>query len=143
MFGTPKSSKKAAPAKILVVDDEPDCISILQCRLEWCHYDVSSARNGEEALRMMEDERPDVILLDTNMPVMDGIELLERMRRNAVMKDIPVIMVTALCQKQDIAAAAVYGVADYVTKPVDFTNLLQKITDIMESQAPKPRSVGR
>ena len=131
MFGLSKTSKKAAPARILVVDDEPDSRSIIQCRLEWCHYEVISACNGEEALTIAEDEKPDLILLDTNMPVMDGLEMLERMRRNPALKDTPVIMVTALCERQHIAAASAYGIADYVTKPVDFTSLLEKISDIL------------
>ena len=131
MFGLSKASKKVVPARILVVDDEPDSRSIIQCRLEWCHYEVISACNGEEALKIAEDEKPDLILLDTNMPVMDGLEMLERMRRNPALKDTPVIMVTALCERQHIAAASAYGIADYVTKPVDFTSLLEKISDIL------------
>ena len=131
MFGLSKTSKKAAPARILVVDDEPDSRSIIQCRLEWCHYGVISACNGEEALRIAEDEKPDLILLDTNMPVMDGLEMLERMRKNPALRETPVIMVTALCERQHIDAASAYGIAGYVTKPLDFTSLLDKISDIL------------
>ncbi|MBL7185867.1 MAG: response regulator [Phycisphaerae bacterium] len=131
MFGMSKTSKKAAPARILVVDDEPDCLSIIQCRLEWCHYEVISAGNGAEALRVAEDEKPDLILLDTNMPVMNGLDVLERMRKNPALRDTPVIMVTALCERQYIDAASAYGIADYVTKPVDFTSLLDKISNIL------------
>lgn len=131
MFGAFKSKKKAAPTRILVVDDEPDCISIIQCRLEWCHYEVISASNGEEGLQMAQSEEPDLILLDTNMPVMNGHEMLERMRKHPTLQDTPVIMVTALCERQDIAAASAFGVADYVTKPVDFTSLLDKISNLL------------
>ena len=132
MCGLSRASKKVAPARILVVDDEPDSRSIIQCRLEWCHYEVISACNGEEALRIAEDEKPDLILLDTNMPVMDGLEMLERMRKSPALRETPVIMVTALCERQDIAAASAYGIADYVTKPVDFTSLLDKISNILD-----------
>jgi DNA-binding response OmpR family regulator len=131
MFDFFKSNKKAVPAQILVVDDEPDCVSIIQCRLEWCHYEVITAGDGAEGLRIAEDENPDIVLLDTNMPVMDGREMLERMRKNPVLKDTPVIMVTALCDRQNIAEASVFGIADYVTKPVDFTSLLEKISNIL------------
>ena len=134
MFGLSKTSKKAAPARILVVDDEPDCLSIIQCRLEWCHYEVISAGNGEEALKLAEDEKPDLILLDTNMPVMNGLDVLERMRKNPALRGTPVIMVTALCERQHIDAASAYGVADYVTKPVDFTSLLDKISKILDQR---------
>ncbi len=137
MFGTSKSNKKAGPARILVVDDEPDCLSIIQCRLEWCHHKVITGTNGADALKLAEEERPDLILLDTNMPVMNGLEMLERMRRNPALKDIPVIMVTALCERQDIAAASAFGIADYVTKPVDFPSLLDKISKILGHKALK------
>jgi CheY-like chemotaxis protein len=134
MFGVFKSNKKVAPARILVVDDEPDCVSIIQCRLEWCNYEVFTAGNGAEGLKIAENQNPDLVLLDTNMPVMDGHEMLERMKKHPVLKDTPVIMVTALCGMNDIAAASALGVADYVTKPVDFTNLLEKISNILENR---------
>ena len=131
MFEVFKSNKKVRSAKILVVDDEPDCVSIIQCRLEWCHYQVLTASNGAEGLRIAENENPDIVLLDTNMPVMDGREMLVRMRKHPILKDTPVIMVTAICGMQDIEAAAALGIADYITKPVDFTSLLEKISNIL------------
>ncbi|MHC4626170.1 MAG: response regulator [Planctomycetota bacterium] len=134
MFGITKARKKVAPARILVVDDEADSRSIIQCRLEWCHYEVLSADNGEEALKIAIDEKPDLILLDTNMPVMNGLEMLERMRKDPGLRDTPVIMVTALCDRQHIDAASAYGIADYVTKPIDFTSLLDKISDILNQR---------
>ena len=132
MFGVRKSNMKAAPAKILVVDDEPDCVSVIQCRLEWCHYEVITASNGEEGLQIAENENPDIVLLDTNMPVMDGHEMLERMRKDSALKDIPVIMVTALCDVKDVDKASSFGVSDYVTKPVDFAKLTEKISNILK-----------
>ena len=137
MFGAFKSSKKVTPAKILVVDDEPDCLSIIQCRLEWSNYEVITAGNGAEGLKVAESEHPDIVLLDTNMPVMDGREMLERMRKHPILKDTPVMMVTALCEVQDIAAVSALGIADYVTKPVDFTSLLDKISNILENRVSK------
>ena len=137
MFNGSKPKNKSVPAKILIVDDEPDCISIIQCRLEWCHYQVITATNGEEGLQTAEKERPDMILLDTNMPVMNGQEMLERLRKHPILKDTPVIMVTALCEKHDIAAASAIGVEDYVTKPIDFTNLIEKISNILGNKKVK------
>jgi two-component system alkaline phosphatase synthesis response regulator PhoP len=137
MFNGSKPKNKANPAKILIVDDEPDCISIIQCRLEWCHHQVITATNGEEGLQTAEKEKPDIILLDTNMPVMNGQEMLERLRKHPILKDTPVIMVTALCEKQDIAAASAIGVEDYVTKPIDFTSLIEKISNILGNKKVK------
>jgi len=137
MFEKFKSNKEAAPTRILVVDDEPDCLSIIRCRLEWCHYEIITASNGVEGLQTAENENPDIILLDTNMPVMDGHEMLERMRKHPILKDTPVIMVTALCEMNDIAIASALGIADYVTKPVDFTSLLEKISNILGNRVSK------
>jgi len=137
MFGASKSNKTTGPAKILVVDDEPDCISIIQCRLEWCHYEVITANNGAEALQVAEKEEPDLVLLDANMPIMNGLEMLERIKKNPALRDTPVIMVTTLCERQHIAAASAFGIADYVTKPVDFTSLLDKISGILGQKTPK------
>ena len=132
MFGLTSSKKKSDKAKILIVDDEPDCVSIIKCRLEWCHYDVITATNGKEGLEKAVTEKPDLILLDTNMPVMNGHDMLERMRKDRVIKDTPVIMVTALCEAKDIDMASSFGISDYVTKPIDFAKLIEKISNILK-----------
>ena len=134
MFKLFGSKKKSERAKILVVDDEPDYITTVQCRLEWSHYEVITATNGEEALEKAASEKPDLILLDTNMPVMSGHEMLEHLRRHTSLKDVPVIMVTARCEAEDVAAASAYGVADYVAKPFDFTELVEKIANALENR---------
>ncbi len=120
-------AKKAAQVKILVVDDEPDLVSTVQYRLKFANFHVATAANGQEGLERAAAEKPDLILLDTNMPGMNGHEMLERLRANPALQHIPVIMVTAQCEPQDIAAAAARGISDYVTKPFDFAQLLDKI----------------
>ncbi len=127
-----KSKKKTGRAKILVVDDEPDLVSTIQCRLEWCNCEVITATNGREGLEKAENDRPDLILLDTNMPVMNGHEMLKHLRGKSDLKDIPVIMVTVICEPKDIATASSYGIADYVTKPFDFTELMEKVAKALE-----------
>ena len=129
-----KSKKKTDRAKILLVDDEPDLVDTIQCRLEANSFDVITAFNGQEGLEKAADENPDIILLDTNMPVMNGHEMLERLRKHPELKCIPVIMCTALCEARDIAAASAYGIADYVTKPFDCTELIEKITNVLENK---------
>ena len=81
MFGLDKSKKEESRAKILIVDDEPDYITTIQCRLEWSQYDVITANNGQEAIEKTINEMPDLILLDTSMPVMNGHEVLEQLRQ--------------------------------------------------------------
>ena len=127
MLGLFKGKKQTAQEKILIVDDEPDLVSTVEYRLQFADCQVVTASNGQEGLERAEAEKPDLILLDTNMPVMDGHEMLERLRANGSLKHIPVIMLTARCEPQDIAAASAHGVTDYVTKPFDFAELTAKI----------------
>lgn len=125
------SKKRSSPVKILVVDDEPDCISIIQCRLEWCHYKVITATNGKDGLEKAANEKPDLVLLDIDMPVMNGHDMLKRMRKDPVLKDVPVIMVTAICEAKDVYVASSFGISDYVAKPIDFAKLIEKISNIL------------
>lgn len=134
MLGLFKSKKKTAHAKILVVDDEADITNTLQYRLKFCDFDVITAGNGKEGLEKAENEKPDLILLDINMPIMDGHEMLERIRNRPDLKDTPVIMFTAYSDKRDIAKSANLGIADYVTKPFDFPELREKISNALEKQ---------
>ncbi len=127
MLGLFKAKKKASQVKILVVDDEPDLVSTVEYRLKFANCSVVTAANGQEGLERAAAEKPDLILLDTNMPGMDGHEMLEHLRADPVLQHIPVIMVTARCEPQDIAAASARGISDYVTKPFDFAQLLDKI----------------
>jgi two-component system alkaline phosphatase synthesis response regulator PhoP len=132
MLGLFKLKKKTAT--ILVVDDEPDLVSTIKTRLEWNQFNVETAANGQDGLEKAESVRPDLVLLDCNTPVMSGIEMLEQMRQNRKLKDIPVIMVTAVCEPYDIAAAGSLGVTEYVTKPFDFADLMEKITQILDKK---------
>jgi len=135
MLGLFKSKTKTARPKILFVDDEADLVSTVECRLKWSDFDVVTASNGKEGLDKAASEKPNLILLDTAMPVMNGYEMLEHLRKNPQLKDIPVIMLTAMCEAQDIAKASSYGIADYVTKPFDFTELMEKITNVLEGKS--------
>lgn len=130
-----KSKKKTSQVKILLVDDEPDLVSTVQYRLKFSHCEVVTAANGKEGLEKAASEKPDLILLDTNMPVMNGHEMLERLRNNPDLKDIPVIMLTARCEPQDIAASSAHGISDYVTKPFDFNELMEKIKNALPNNS--------
>jgi CheY-like chemotaxis protein len=127
MLGLFKGRKKASQVRILVVDDEPDLVSTVEYRLRFANCSVVTAASGQEGLQRAAAEKPDLILLDTNMPGMNGHETLECLRADPALRHIPVIMVTARCEPEDIAAASVRGVVDYVTKPFDFAQLLDKI----------------
>jgi len=133
MLGLFKSKKKTDQVKILIIDDETDLVSTIEYRLKCYNYSVITAVNGKEGLEKAISEKPDLILLDIDMPVMNGHQMLEQVRNHPEIKDIPVIMITALCEAKDIATASSYGISDYVTKPFDFTELMEKITRALEN----------
>jgi CheY-like chemotaxis protein len=120
-------------AKVLVVEDEPDMTMVITHFLQYAGYEVLTAANGKEGIEKAASEKPDLILSDTQMPVMNGWEMLEELRKQPMSKHIPVIMVTGRYEKYDIAAAAAYGIADYIAKPFDPSLLLEKISDIFAS----------
>jgi two-component system OmpR family response regulator len=130
-FGT---RKKTSQVKILVVDDEADLVSTIAYRLRFANCHVVTASNGQEGLERAAAEKPDLILLDTNMPGMNGHEMLEHLRADATLRRIPVIMLTSRCEAQDIAAASARGVADYVTKPFEFAQLMEKIQAALQGR---------
>ena len=124
--------KKSSKTRILVVDDEPNIVQTLKDRLEMNEYTVFTACNGQEALKVAEEETPDLILLDVIMPIMDGHETLENLRQTTWGKDVSVIMLTARSQAQDVARAEACTIEDYIIKPFDLSELLEKIEGILE-----------
>ncbi|MCD4830867.1 MAG: response regulator [Anaerohalosphaeraceae bacterium] len=132
MLGLFKKKGKVASAKILVVDDEPDLVSTIKSRLQWAHFKVVTASNGQEGLEVAESQKPDLILLDNNMPVMNGLEMLDHLRQTPSISDIPVIMLTAVSEPEKITTASGFGIVDYITKPFNFSELTNKITAILE-----------
>jgi DNA-binding response OmpR family regulator len=114
-------------SKVLIVDDEDSNVDMLSRRLSRCGYSVISANNGEQALRMLEESRVDLVLLDQMMPGMTGTEVLRRIRTSKSAQQLPVIMVTAVSDSSAIALALDLGANDYVTKPLDFQIALARI----------------
>ena len=134
MLGLFKSKKKTERARILVVDDEPDLVDTIQRRLEYFDWDVTTAFNGEEGLENAVSEKPDLIVLDIEMPVMDGHEMLKQLRKHPDLRNIPVIMCTMSDKIQDITMASSNNICDYVTKPFDFAALTEKIATALKSR---------
>jgi adenylate cyclase len=118
------------PARILIVDDVPDNIDILQMRLESQGYEVVTAGDGLEALEKTRDLLPDLLLLDIMMPKMDGIETVKRLKADASLPFIPVILVTAKADSKDVIAGLESGGDDYLTKPVDHAALVRAMLRI-------------
>jgi two-component system KDP operon response regulator KdpE len=113
-----------APAKILVVDDEPQIRRVLRTSLTAQGYIVSDARSGEEALLQIRAERFDLLLLDVNMPGMGGLEACRQIR---AVSEAAIIMLTVRNSEQDKVAGLDAGADDYVTKPFGMTELLARI----------------
>lgn len=110
---------------ILLVDDVERNIYALKNYLESNGYKVSTTSNGEEAMRFLEHTRPDLILLDMMMPVVDGYETLKTLHTNANFNTIPVIAVTARAMKGDREKCLEAGAWDYISKPIDLELLKQ------------------
>ena len=116
--------------KILVVDDTEFNRDLVVQLLE-DDYDMVIAENGEEALTVTEQERPDLILMDLGMPVMDGWEATRRLKSNDQLKNIPVIVVTSHAMVGDEVEARKAGCDDYLPKPIDEDLLIKKIKNFI------------
>jgi DNA-binding response OmpR family regulator len=110
--------------KILIVDDNPDSVAIMRGILESRKFVVRTAKSGPEALEELSKELPDVVLLDVMMPEMSGLEVLEHIKRNDATARLPVILVTAKTQDEDVLAGYEYGADYYITKPCTAKQLL-------------------
>jgi class 3 adenylate cyclase len=123
------------PALILVVDDVADNVEILQMRLEAQGYEVVTAADGLEALDKIHRLLPDLVLLDVMMPKLDGIETVKRLKADASLPFIPVILVTAKADASDVVGGLEAGGDDYLTKPVDHAALSARVRAMLRIKA--------
>ena len=120
-------------AKILIVDDAPDFIFALRNFLEDLGYEVVEAYDGQEALKAIEAEQPDLVLLDVIMPLMDGWQTLSAIRERPEWETLPVVMLTGLDQPEHIAESYGRGCTDFVVKQTtDFDQLALVIERLLE-----------
>ena len=110
--------------KVLVIDDEDDIRMLLEVRLQRAGYDVVTAADGREGVRLFYSARPDLVILDIAMPVMDGWQVLERLRE---VSNVPVLMLTAAAQERDKVRGLKGGADDYITKPFSSEELLARV----------------
>src|SRR5262245_16484749 len=116
---------------ILVVEDQFDNRQILRDLLGNAGYQLVEAENGEEALKALARQRPDLILMDIQLPILDGYETTRRIRANGDFKSIPIIAVTSYALAGDDAKALASGCNDYVTKPYSPRKLLAKVREYL------------
>ncbi|HAK63572.1 MAG TPA: PleD family two-component system response regulator, partial [Alphaproteobacteria bacterium] len=105
-------------ACVLVVDDVPANVKLLEAKLSAEYYHVLTATNGQMALEIAEAEMPDIILLDVMMPVMDGFTVCRKLKANSRLHHIPVVMITALDQPSDRVEGLLAGADDFISKPI-------------------------
>jgi adenylate cyclase len=124
-----------APPRILIADDQPMNVDILQTRLAVHGYDILTATDGEEALSIARAQLPDLILLDIMMPKMDGLEVCHRLKADSTLPFMPIIMVTAKADTKDIVAGLEAGADEYLTKPVDQAALVARVKSMLRIKA--------
>lgn len=118
-------------AKILIADDDVILVELLRFRLEGTRHDVITAADGMEALEKVRSERPDLILLDSMMPILSGPEVLARLKSDSITACIPVVMLTARDGEADIVAALKAGASEYMIKPFIPQELLVRVERLL------------
>jgi two-component system, OmpR family, alkaline phosphatase synthesis response regulator PhoP len=119
--------------RILVAEDEPNIVAALEFLLQRSGYEVQVARNGEEALRMVENGPPDLVLLDVMMPLRSGYEVCKRIRERADCANVKIIMLTAKGRDAEVNKGLALGADLYVTKPFSTRELVDKIRGMIGS----------
>ena len=118
-------------AKILVVDDNEKNVELLEAILQSAEFEVLKAYDGKQAIEIIGQQRPDLLLLDIMMPQLDGFQVCEILRKDPRNAGLPIIMVTAKDKESDIVQSLERGADDYVVKPIDKKLLLGKIADML------------
>jgi two-component system phosphate regulon response regulator PhoB len=129
--------------RILVVDDEPDALELIEFNLKSAGFEVVTADNGTEALRRAREQSPDLIVLDLMLPGVDGLEVCKLLRREAVTRAIPVIMLTAKAAEIDRVLGLELGADDYVTKPFSPRELVLRVKNLLRRRAEPEGEVER
>ena len=122
----------AEKKKILVVEDEPNIIKLVTFILESNGYEVIPACIGSEGIEKAKAEKPDLIVLDVMMPEMDGFEVAKILNADPATKDIPILMLSSKAQFEDKMKGIDSGATDYITKPFEKEELLQKVKECLE-----------
>jgi two-component system phosphate regulon response regulator PhoB len=141
---TSKKAVRAAPARILVVEDERDISALVAYHLTKEGYRVRTAEGGIEALESAQSERPDLILLDLMLPGFSGYDVLAELRRRPELSEVPVVVLTARREEVDRVKGLELGADDYVTKPFSPRELILRVGAVLRrAQSPAVAGSGR
>ncbi len=122
--------------KVLIVDDEPNIVTSLEFLMTRSGYEVKVARNGEEALALVETFMPDLVLLDVMMPQRSGYEVCQKMRSRADWRHIRIVMLSAKGREAEVSKGLSVGADAYVTKPFSNRELIAKVAGLLGENAP-------
>jgi len=128
-------SQETPRARVLVVDDEPDLVRILEFGLKAAGYEVMVAADGQEGLKKARELRPDIILLDLMLPKLDGYKVCRLLKFDERYKHIPIMILSARTQEGDQNLAHEMGANHFVTKPYDFQEILGHVAALIKASA--------
>jgi DNA-binding response OmpR family regulator len=136
------ASSPLPAARILIAEDDPQGLELLEAFLSGTGYEVKTASDGEDALRKLKAWVPDLVLLDVMMPKISGFEVCKQLRGDPATQDIAVLMITALDQPSDVERAVEAGTEDFLTKPIAKNDLLHRIRALLDARR-SPRELER
>ena len=125
------SSTNTRRHSLLLVDDDPDILTLLQAKLKKEPYDIFTASEGESALNMVRTQKPDLVVLDVNLPGLSGLEICRSLRANKETREIPIIMLSSRGEEIDRVLGLEFGADDYVTKPFNTQELILRINNVL------------
>ncbi|NVM57156.1 MAG: response regulator [Desulfobacterales bacterium] len=126
-------------AKILIVDDESNLLRLIGYVLQVEGYEIVTAQSGMEAPNKIQTEKPDLIILDSTLPDISGLEICQRLRRNSYTADLPIIMLSAWVELSDKIRGLEAGADEYITKPVDPDELVARVGALLSAKGPRRR----
>lgn len=129
--------------KILIVDDEPDALELVEFNLRGAGFDVIAAADGAAALRRAQADQPDLLVLDLMLPEIDGLEVCKVLRRNPATASLPIIMLTAKGTELDRVLGLEIGADDYLTKPFSPRELVLRIRKLLQRSQPEAEAAER
>ena len=120
--------------KIITIDDDPVVRTLIKKTFSSLGFEVITAADGIEGLRAIENHQPDIIILDVMMPIIDGLEVLKRIKATPKIAKIPVIMFTAISDGHMVVETSKFGADDYIIKPFQSSVLIQKVKELLKNK---------